>query len=46
MLTEVYIAALLVDEELADQVWAVWDCRLIPDDLADICLRCLNDPAA
>jgi len=25
MLTEVYIEALLVDEELADQVWEVWD---------------------
>ena len=25
MLTEVYIEALLVDEELADQIWKVWD---------------------
>ena len=25
MLTEIYIEALLVDEELADQVWDVWD---------------------
>ena len=25
MLTEIYIAALLVDEELADQVWEAWD---------------------
>ncbi len=24
MLTEIYIEALLVDEELADQVWAAW----------------------
>ena len=24
MLTEIYIEALLVDEELADQVWEVW----------------------
>jgi len=24
MLTEIYIEALLVDEELADQVWALW----------------------
>ncbi len=24
MLTEIYIEALLVDEELADQVWGVW----------------------
>ena len=25
MLTKIYIEALLVDEELADQVWAAWD---------------------
>jgi len=25
MLTEIYIEALLVDEELADQVWKAWD---------------------
>jgi len=25
MLTEIYISALLVDEELADQVWEAWD---------------------
>ncbi len=25
MLTEIYIEALLVDEELADQVWGAWD---------------------
>ncbi len=25
MLTEIYIEALLVDEELADQVWEVWN---------------------
>ncbi len=25
MLTEIYIEALLVDEERADQVWEVWD---------------------
>ncbi len=25
MLTEIYIEALLVDEELADQVWEAWD---------------------
>ncbi len=25
MLTEIYIEALLVDEELADQVWELWD---------------------
>ncbi len=25
MLTEIYISALLVDKELADQVWESWD---------------------
>ena len=25
MLTEIYIEALLIDEELADQVWKAWD---------------------
>jgi hypothetical protein len=25
MLTEIYIEAQLVDEELADQVWKAWD---------------------
>jgi hypothetical protein len=31
MLTEIYIEALLVDEDLADQVWEV---GMITDDLA------------
>ncbi len=34
MLTEIYIEALLVDEELADQVWGAWDAGMISDDLA------------
>ena len=34
MLTELYIEALLVDEELADQVWELWNAGLIGDDLA------------
>ena len=25
MLTEIYIEALLVDEQLADQIWEAWD---------------------
>ncbi len=29
MLCEAYIEALLVDEELADQVWEAWDAREI-----------------
>ena len=36
MLTEIYIEALLVDEELADQVWEAWDRRVIGDELAAI----------
>ncbi len=31
MLTELYIDALLVDEDLADQVWELWDGGQIPD---------------
>ncbi len=31
MLTEIYIEALLVDEELADQVWEAWDKGEIGD---------------
>ncbi len=34
MLTEISIEALLVDEELADQVWEVWDAGLIETELA------------
>ncbi len=36
MLTEIYIEALLVDEELADQVWAAWDAGEIDDEIACI----------
>ena len=31
MLTEIYIEALLVDEELADLVWEAWDAGEIDD---------------
>ena len=31
MLTEIYIEALLVDENLADQVWEAWDVGEIGD---------------
>ena len=34
MLTEIYIEALLADEDLADQVWELWAVGIIPDDLA------------
>ncbi len=34
MLTELYIEALLVDEELADLVWEAWDSGLVSDQIA------------
>ncbi len=34
MLTRLYIEALLVDGELADQVWKVWDAGAIDDQVA------------
>ncbi len=36
MLCEAYIEALLVDEELADQVWKAWDKGEIDDQVACI----------
>jgi len=36
MLTEAYISALLVDEELADQVWEAWDVGETDDETACI----------
>ena len=36
MLTELYIEALLVNAEQADQVWEAWNAGLIPDDLAAV----------
>ncbi len=40
MLTEIYIEALLVDEERADQVWKAWDADET-DDLGACLLRWL-----
>ncbi len=34
MLTEIYIEALLVNEEMADQIWMAWDAGQIDDCLA------------
>ena len=34
MLTESYIEALFVDEELADQVWEAWDADETDDQVA------------
>ena len=36
MLTEAYIAALLVDEELADMVWEAVEAELITDEVAGL----------
>ena len=35
VLTEIYIEALLVDEELADQVWGIFDQGDISEELAE-----------
>jgi hypothetical protein len=35
-LTELYIESLLVDDDLADQVWYMWDVGVIDDELAAI----------
>jgi len=34
MLTELYIEALLVDEDLADMVCKLWNTRVITDEVA------------
>ena len=39
MLIEVYIEALLVDEELADQAWEAWDAGEIDDRTATFAWR-------
>ena len=36
MLTEIYIEALLVDEELADWVWEAWGVGAIDNELATV----------
>jgi hypothetical protein len=36
MLTDIHIEALLVDEELADQVWEAWDAGETDDEAACI----------
>jgi hypothetical protein len=45
MLTEIYIAALLVDEELADQVWEAWGAGVITDEMAALVWCILSDLA-
>ena len=34
MLTDIYIEALLADEDVADQVWDAWDKEEIDDQVA------------
>ena len=34
MLTRLYVEALLVDKDLADQVWELWHDGIITDDVA------------
>ncbi len=43
MLTEIYIEALLVDEEMADQVWEAWDAGEIDDQIACIAWALMVD---
>ena len=43
MLTEIYIEALLVDEELADAVWLLWNDHLVDDDRATFAWSILAD---
>ena len=39
MLTEIYVEALLIDEEAADEVWEAWDKGEIDDQLAWLAWR-------
>ncbi len=45
MLTEIYIEALPVDEDVADQVWYMWDEGVIDTELAAIAWLLLAAPA-
>jgi len=43
MLTEIYIEALLVDEDLADQIWEAWDMGEIDDQVVCIAWWLIDD---
>ncbi len=43
MLAEIYISALLIDEELADQVWEAWDTGEIDDHVAWVAWQRIAD---
>jgi len=45
MLTEIYIEALLVDVELADQVWEAWDAGEIENQLTVLAWWLIADSA-
>jgi len=45
MLTDIYIEALLTDEELADQVWEAWDKAEIHDFCALVLWAILSNDA-
>ncbi len=44
MLIEIYIEALLVDEEAADEVWEAWKNEEIDDGLAAIAWKLIAAP--
>lgn len=43
MLTEIYIEALLVDHEAADQVWEAWDTGEIDDEIVWLAWRLITN---
>lgn len=43
MLIEAYIEALLVDEDLADQVWEAWDKGEIDDEIVWMAWRLITN---
>ena len=46
MLAEIYIEALLVADELADQVWELWNAEVIDHELAAIAWRLIATSSA
>ena len=42
MLTELYIEALLVNEDLADQVWEAWDKGQVDDRVAGVVAQSIS----
>ena len=41
MLTDIYVEALLVDEELADQIWEAWFAEQLDDSTAWLAWWCI-----